>query len=78
MYWKIENDFISLTDEITQYPSNIYSDSASEVNDLISLIHLHQPEILNVLYKRYLNNIIYTNINHILLAVNPFKKINYL
>ena len=78
MYWKIENDFISLTDEITQYPSNIYSDSASEVNDLISLIHLHQPEILNVLYKRYLNNIIYTNINHILLAVNPFKKITYL
>ena len=78
MYWKIENDFISLTDEITEYPSNIYSDSASEVNDLISLIHLHQPEILNVLYKRYLNNIIYTNINHILLAVNPFKKISYL
>ena len=77
MYWKIENDFISLTDKITEYPSNIYSDSASEVNDLISLIHLHQPEILNVLYKRYLNNIIYTNINHILLAVNPFKKIIY-
>lgn len=77
MYWKFENDVITLTDEITEYPSNIYSDSASEVNDLISLIHLHQPEILNVLYKRYLNNIIYTNINHILLAVNPFKKITY-
>jgi Myosin heavy chain len=67
-----------MTDEITQYPSNNYSDNASEINDLISLIHLHQPEILNVLMKRYNNNIIYTNINHILIAVNPFKKINYL
>ena len=77
MYWKFENNILKLTNEITEYPSNNYSDSASEINDLIILIHLHQPEILNVLYKRYINNIIYTNINHILIAVNPFKKINY-
>lgn len=79
MYWKYnDKNEIELTKEITQYPSNNYSDNASEINDLISLIHLHQPEILNVLMKRYNNNIIYTNINHILIAVNPFKKINYL
>ena len=77
MYWKFENNILKLTDELTEYPSNNYSDTASEINDLIILIHLHQPEILNVLYKRYLNDIIYTNINHILIAVNPFKKINY-
>ena len=47
MYWKIENNEIILTEDKTEYPSNIYSDSASEINDLISLIHLHQPEILN-------------------------------
>ena len=78
MYWKFNNNILKLTDEITEYPCNNYSKSASEINDLIILIHLHQPEILNVLYKRYINNIIYTNINHILIAVNPFKKINYL
>lgn len=77
MYWKFENNVLKLTDNITEYPSNNYSESASEINDLIILIHLHQPEILNVLFKRYINNIIYTNINHILIAVNPFKKINY-
>jgi myosin heavy subunit len=77
MYWKFKNNILELTYEITEYPSNNYSDSASEINDLIILIHLHQPEILNVLFKRYINNIIYTNINHILIAINPFKKINY-
>ena len=78
MYWKYNNkNEIEMTDEITQFPSNNYSNNASEINDLISLIHLHQPEILNVLMKRYNSNIIYTNINHILIAVNPFKKINY-
>jgi len=77
MYWKLNNNTLSLTDEITEYPINNYSDNADEVNDLITLIHLHQPAILNVLLKRYNNNNIYTNINHILLAVNPFKKISY-
>ena len=77
MYWKLNNNKLSLTDEITDYPKNNYSDNAEEINDLITLIHLHQPALLNVLMQRYNNNIIYTNINHILLAVNPFKKINY-
>ena len=77
MYWEYKNNIINLTESITEYPSNYYSETAKEINDLISLIHLHQYEILNVLLKRYTNNIIYTNINHILLAVNPFKKIEY-
>ena len=59
MYWKYNNkNEIEMTDEITQFPSNNYSNNASEINDLISLIHLHQPEILNVLMKRYNSNII--------------------
>ena len=77
MYWKLNNNKLSLINEITDYPKNNYSENAEEVNDLITLIHLHQPAILNVLLKRYNNNTIYTNINHILLAVNPFKKISY-
>lgn len=63
--------------EKTDYPVNIYIKGAFEIDDLINLIHLHQPEILNVLLERYQKKIIYTNINHILLAVNPFQKIKY-
>ena len=44
---------------------------------MINLTYLHQPAILNLLDKRYLENIIYTNIGKILIAVNPFKKITY-
>jgi len=73
MYWKFTKNDIIKTTEITDYPCNIFNN----IDDLISLIHLHEPAILNVLKNRYNKNTIYTNINHILLAVNPFKKIDY-
>ena len=47
MYWKLNNNTLSLTDEITDYPINNYSGNADEVNDLITLIHLHSA-ILNL------------------------------
>ena len=47
-----------------------------EVSNLINLVHLHEPAILNVISKRYYNNLIYTFTGPILLVVNPFKKLN--
>ena len=44
------------------------------VDDLIGLTHLHEPAILHALRLRYDANIIYTATGPILIAVNPFKR----
>ena len=44
------------------------------VDDLIGLVHLHEPAILHALKLRYENDIIYTSTGPILIAVNPFKQ----
>lgn len=44
--------------------------------DLINLVHLNEPSILNTIFNRYQNDKIYTFNNNILLAVNPYKNIN--
>ncbi|GKY97418.1 hypothetical protein MPSEU_000700300 [Mayamaea pseudoterrestris] len=44
------------------------------VDDLIGLTHLHEPAILHALRLRYDADIIYTATGPILIAVNPFKK----
>lgn len=46
------------------------------VDDLIGLTHLHEPAILHALRLRYDADIIYTATGPILIAVNPFKKMN--
>jgi myosin-5 len=46
------------------------------VNDLIDLTHLHEPAILHALRLRYDANIIYTATGPILIAVNPFRKMD--
>ncbi|KAA0157294.1 hypothetical protein FNF29_00646 [Cafeteria roenbergensis] len=46
------------------------------LDDLIGLTHLHEPAILHVLCLRYASNIIYTYTGPILLAVNPFQRID--
>jgi myosin V len=46
------------------------------VEDLISLTHLHEPSILFTLRERYAENRIYTYTGAILLAINPFFRIN--
>ncbi|CUG92185.1 myosin heavy chain, putative [Bodo saltans] len=43
------------------------------VDDLLSLVHLHDAAILRTLAVRYFQNIIYTNIGVIVVAVNPFN-----
>jgi myosin heavy subunit len=44
------------------------------VNDLIHLTHLHEPAILHSLRLRYDGDVIYTSTGPILIAVNPFKR----
>ena len=46
------------------------------VHDLIGLTHLHEPAILHALRLRYDADIIYTSTGPILIAVNPFKKMD--
>jgi myosin heavy subunit len=46
------------------------------VDNLISLPYLHEPAILYCLEQRYYRSDIYTYTGPILIAVNPFKKVN--
>lgn len=46
------------------------------VDDLIELTHLHEPAILHALRLRYDADIIYTSTGPIMIAVNPFKKMD--
>ena len=47
-------------------------------DDLIGLAHLHEPAILHALRLRYDDDVIYTSTGPILIAINPFKKMNRL
>ncbi|KAL7539558.1 hypothetical protein ACHAXR_009391, partial [Thalassiosira sp. AJA248-18] len=46
--------------------------------DLVEMTHLHEPAIVHALRTRYEKDIIYTNTGAILLALNPFKKLDHL
>jgi hypothetical protein len=48
------------------------------VHDLIGLTHLHEPAILHALRLRYDADIIYTSTGPILIAVNPFQRMDHL
>eukprot|EP01035_Chromulina_nebulosa_P019020 gene19020-24840_t len=52
------------------------SSADSAVEDLINLPYLHEPAILYCLEQRYVSSDIYTYTGPILIAVNPFKKVN--
>jgi myosin-5 len=49
---------------------------STAVNDLIALTHLHEPAILHSLEIRFEEDIIYTSTGPILLAMNPFKRLD--
>lgn len=58
---------------------NVYlrnSDEQAYCNNLINLKHLNNASILQTINLRYLNNNIYTYNDNILIALNPFKKLN--
>ena len=58
--------------------THITSSVIGGVHDLIGLTHLHEPAILHALRLRYDSDIIYTATGPILIAVNPFKGLEYL
>jgi len=60
------------------YLCNVFEDGTmlDQVEDLTWLTHLHEPSILQALSVRFDKDLIYTNTGPILLAVNPFKRIN--
>lgn len=58
-----ESSFFSAKDEIMH----------EDVDDLLNLTVLHDSTLINCLRRRYLNNVIYTNIGAIAVALNPFK-----
>jgi len=45
------------------------------IYNLVNLVHLHEPAILSVINQRYMLDKIYTFTGPILIAVNPFKKL---
>lgn len=53
--------------------ANIVPAGPSDVNDLTSLPHLGEPQLLNVLSTRFKNGMIYTACGPSLLAINPWR-----
>lgn len=62
----------SISDECTGAPLN---DSAG-TRDLATLANLTEETIVRELGRRYQQNIIYTNVGDILIALNPFKELD--
>ena len=83
MYWIIKNNYdnfyniFELTENQTEFENKISKSDAIICTDLINLIDMNIAEILFVLSERYNQKYIYTNINNILIAINPFKKIDF-
>ena len=85
--WKIAS-FIEYIKETDQYKilldeneilvDNIYTcnDDKDDFKDnLIDIPHLNEPSILNAIYLRYNQNIIYTYTGNILISINPFQNL---
>ncbi|RHZ24435.1 hypothetical protein DYB37_011222 [Aphanomyces astaci] len=70
----VEVDATARKDNI--HPCNPVEQHRSGVDDLTTLVHLHEPAILNTLRVRYRNDQIYTRAGTILVAVNPFQSLD--
>lgn len=68
--YRLDNENEDLADVKLQ---NSFAES--EVENLINLPHLHEPAILHCLSLRYAKSEIYTYTGPILIAMNPFKKV---
>ncbi len=56
-----------------------YSASSEKgIADMVEIDELNHATLLYNLYRRYANNEIYTYVGPILLAMNPFKSMDYL
>lgn len=61
---------------ITSPSTKLDSSVVGGVHDLIGLTHLHEPAILHALRLRYDSGVIYTSTGPILIAINPFQKMD--
>ncbi|CAK4104685.1 unnamed protein product [Aphanomyces euteiches] len=65
---------------VSSLAGNVYlrndHDDFTDVPNLISLQYLHEPELLHAVCNRYEHDLIYTYVGEILLALNPFQRLN--
>jgi myosin V len=66
----------NLTESNTKFPQLRNLDDT--VNDLTSLSHLNEPSVLNSVRLRYFKQMIYTFSGVVLIAINPFQRIDNL
>ena len=61
--------------DIEEWNLDVYDESivSRPVDDLLSVTHLHDGSILRTLAVRYMQDIVYTNIGVIVVALNPFN-----
>jgi myosin heavy subunit len=64
-----------LVSNVEEWNVDIYDETIDSrpVDDLLSLVHLHDGTVLRTLAVRYFQDVIYTNIGVIVVAVNPFN-----
>ena len=77
-YIKETNQYKILLDENEILIDNVYTcnDNKDDFKDnLIDIPHLNEPSILNAIYLRYNQNIIYTYTGNILISINPFQNL---
>ena len=69
---------------VSEMETMLFADEEEEENqnhapdDVMKLVHLHEPAIVHALRRRYDADKIYTHTGPILLALNPFKDCQYL
>ena len=63
---------------VTQFDNAQCPTSKMPPENLVELAHLHEPAIVHALKARYEKELIYTYTGAILLALNPFKKMDHL
>ena len=70
------------TDEVAHVPAHsVFPRNQvdhAEADDLSELVHLDEPNILHALRLRHARDAIYTSVGSILVAVNPWKRLQHL
>ena len=69
---ELETEYSINIEQYQKYIRQREPNDNDNIDNLINLIHLNEPSILNVLCKKYSNNLIYTFTGSILLAINLF------
>ena len=73
---ELETEYTINIDQYQKFIRKRDPNDNQNIDNLINLIHLNEPSILNVLCNKYLKDDIYTFTGSILLAVNPFQNLS--